>query len=1567
MTRLLRCVCKTFFALLIVSNAFAQPNITAINPPSGPVGASITVTGSGFGANAASNIVYFGAVRAAVTSASATSLTVTVPAGATYQPLSVLNTATGLTGFSSLPYITRFTNPFGAGIPPNFYKPEIDVPVDYNPNSIALGDIDGDGKPDLVLPNASSLAILRNITPPASITASSFAPQVDFSPGLNPSSVAIGDLDGDGKPDLVVTSGSNNAVFVYRNTATPGSITSSSLAEPVLFPAGNLPNSISISDLDGDGKADLAVVNSAENTISILRNTATPGSIGASSFASRVTINVGRIYRSIAIADLDGDKKPDITVAGEFLSVLRNTSTPGNLTTDSFAAGVDFAIGTGAQFVSVGDADGDGKADLVTTGDLYNSVFVLRNTSSTGSITASSFASKVDFAVGTQPSYNALADLNGDGKPDIVTVNSSDNTISVLSNTSTPGGITAASFAANVDFLTGADPGALVIGDLDADAIPEIAVLNSNDKNIAVFKTSPPPAVAVPVVTDFTPLSGPVGTIITISGFNFNPVAANNTVYLGAVKATVTGGSTTRLTVRVPAGATYRPVSVLNTASGLTGYASGSFTTTFNNPYGDVIPPGFYQPRVNVAAGTLPYALAAGDLDGDGKPDLVTVNASANTLSILRNVSASGSITPASFAAKVDLATGMDPRAIAIGDIDGDGKLDIVITNLRSATVSVFRNQSAAGSITAASFAARVDFATGSNPFSVAIGDLNGDGKPDLAVANQVAGTVSVLRNTATAGSITTSSFTARMDFPSSNNVGATPRSVQIGDLDADGKPEIVVANERTGTPDNYGSVVILRNTTPDNGNIGATSFNERLENFTDVSSNCVAIGDLDGDGKPDLAVSNYGSNTITVLRNNFIPGEFGFYSFAYGFNYLTNPQPFFVTIADADGDGRPDLISANSSSNSITILRNTYTTGNTGPDDNGFTEEDFEQKQTFSTGGYPVYVAAGDLDGDGAAELATVDAGTNTVSILKIVAPGVPVITGFSPASGVAGATVTITGTAFNAVAANNVVYFGAVKAAVTAGSTTSLTVTAPAGATYQPLSVVNTSNGLTGYAPKPFKLTFGNPFGSGIPANFYRPRIDVPVANAPTYAIAFGDVDGDGKSDMIAVNQLASTVSVLRNISSSGSLTAASFAPKVDFATGNDPRAVAVGDIDGDGKLDIVVGNASAYSFSVLRNTGTPGSITAASFAPRVNFSTGAYLSALAIGDLDGDGRPDLVTTNLYGGSISIWQNTSATPGSITAASFASKIDVPSANFPRAVVISDLNSDGKAEIVVANEQSNAVSVFWNQSTFGSILPTSFSYRIDFPAGINPPSIAAGDVDGDGRPDIVVANYGSNSVSVLRNIADSTEFPTASFAPKADFATGIAPFYVVMGDADGDGKTDLVTANANANTISVLRNTAVAGTITTSSFAPKADFATSGYPLYLAMGDLDGDGIAEVAAATASTGAISVFKVSSPAAPAATTLAGLQANAQAETAMRLYPNPTRGEFTLDLAQLGARWTGLEIVDEKGMVVERKVLDAGSKSAPAMLRFNLRNQPAGVYYVKVTGVGGVQIIKVIKQ
>ena len=231
-----------------------------------------------------------------------------------------------------------------------------------------------------------------------------------------------------------------------------------------------------------------------------------------------------------------------------------------------------------------------------------------------------------------------------------------------------------------------------------------------------------------PTITSFTPTFGATGTTDTITGTGFNTTPANNIVIFGATAATVTAATATQLTVTVPTGATFAPITVLNTTTGLLAYSKTNFTPTFTPSKGSITTADF-QAKVDFATGSNPFSVSIGDLDGDGKADLAVANVSGSSVSVFRNTGSAGTI---SYAAKVDFTTGLFPYSVSIGDLDGDGKADLAVANYGSNTVSVIRNTGSAGTI---SYAAKVDFATGSNPYSVSIGDLDGDGKADLAVA----------------------------------------------------------------------------------------------------------------------------------------------------------------------------------------------------------------------------------------------------------------------------------------------------------------------------------------------------------------------------------------------------------------------------------------------------------------------------------------------------------------------------------------------------------------------------------------------------------------------------------------------------------------------------------------------------------------------------------------------------------------------------------------------------------------------------------------------------------------
>ena len=255
-------------------------------------------------------------------------------------------------------------------------------------------------------------------------------------------------------------------------------------------------------------------------------------------------------------------------------------------------------------------------------------------------------------------------------------------------------------------------------------------------------------------------------------------------------------------------------------------------------------------------------------MDGDGKPDLAVATNARETgmVSVFRNnMSGNGNFDMNSFDPRVDFTTGAysNPRSLAIGDLDVDGRPDLAVVNSNLSTLSVFRNTSSIGRI---DMALKVDFTTGaysslySFSSSVAIGDLNGDRRPDLAVQNQGLNMVSVLfSNTTSSVGIDMNSFAPKVDF--TTGINSSPISVAIGDLTGDGTPDLAVANQSSNT------VSVFRNTSM-SGSIGTGSFAPKVDFATGSQPYLLAIGDLDGDGKPDLATANSSSNTVSVLRN---------------------------------------------------------------------------------------------------------------------------------------------------------------------------------------------------------------------------------------------------------------------------------------------------------------------------------------------------------------------------------------------------------------------------------------------------------------------------------------------------------------------------------------------------------------------------------------------------------------------------------------------------------------------------------------------------------------------------
>ena len=956
------------------------PTIFNFSPNSGSNGTIVAITGTNFSATAASNIVYFGAVRAAVLAASPTSLTVTVPSGATFAPITV--SVGGLIAYANAPFLVTFPGGGSAAL-----APRLDLPAMDGPGQVAYADLDGDGRPDLVVASGNQgISIYQNLSTNGTVTAASFAPPVNIPLPTGLQAMIVADVDGDGKLDILFLNRNSSQVAILKNISTPGLLTTNSFAAPVAFATGSDPRGVAVQDLDGDGKPEIIVANWGDSTVSVLHNTGAVG-LTTNSFAAAVTFAVGANPQSLAVADLDGDGKPDVVTANNnygttnSVSILRNTSTTGNI---SFAPSVGLTGMPTCYGIAVADLDGDGKLDIVVSSFINGqAVSVYRNMSSPGSLTINSFAPNVDFSAGGWGNAVAISDLDGDGKPDIAVVTQLPDHLSIFKNISTPGSFTTSSLAPRVDYPTGWNPNGVAIGDLDGDGRPDIAFAVSYAATLSIYQNQTPtagslPSTNPPAITAVAPLIGAPGTTVSISGTNFYPLAASNIVYFGAVQAVVSSASPTSLTVTVPSGATFGPITV--TVNGKTAISGQPFEPTFNgngssigassfapsfnlgtaygpgsaviadldgdgkpdialvtggggvvsifkniSTNGAVLSAASFAPRVDLpfptnGTGGNPYRLRAVDLDGDGKLDLIACEVSGNRVSVFHNIATPGTLTTNSFEPGFALIAGNDCRFAAAADLDGDGRVDIVALNYGDKTISLFKNIGTAGSLSAGSFAPPVVLAAPGGPYEAVIADLDGDGKLDLAVANSDSGTVSIFQNVATPGVINTNTFAASFDLPCGNATA----TITAADLDGDGKLDLIAGSVQSET------ISVFQNVSA-GGLLTTNSFAPRVDFGTGYWTHTVAIADFNGDGKPDIGVVGELPSVMSIFQNISTPGSFTAASLAPRVDFGTGWNAWGIAAGDLDGDGRPDIVFCNDYDSTIQIYQNVAPFG-TGP-----------------------------------------------------------------------------------------------------------------------------------------------------------------------------------------------------------------------------------------------------------------------------------------------------------------------------------------------------------------------------------------------------------------------------------------------------------------------------------------------------------------------------------------------------------------------------------------------------------------------------------------------------------
>ncbi len=937
--------------------AFGQaPVITDFNPKIGEPGESLTLTGSGFDASSTNNIVHFGSIPATVLNASVNSLEVEIPAGTKADKISVLNSTTNLSCQSPLNFYPTFNG--GSRIIPASFLPHQDLTVPNPARTVRLADIDGDGWLDIIAASSQEFSIYRNLGNGGTISAASFGSPIDLDPGSGFLDFGFADLDNDGKPDLYFSQDTNpnGKVGIYRNTSTPGNI---SFASEILLNATQRISYVSAGDFDGDGRQEIIAgrAASAGGTpayLFIYQNSSTPGSLSFSSEIDITALTPAGTWERMIVMDINNDNKLDLVALRNFkvrTSALLNQSTLGVIDINTFAPSPDFI--DGASTIALSDFDGDNLPELITHNEGNNTGIALRpNTSTAGAI---SFADSIPYFSNIfREGETAIADINGDGKKDIViAADWSQDWVSVLEN-NFDGTWDEESFKQPVRFLTrNIYPITLDIGDLNHDGKPDIVTANQT----AFLSILENDIQFPPEITSVSAYKAQIGENITIQGDHFSPVTNENLVRFGSVLANVVSASTTELVVEVPQGSTYDHITL----------GVGIFTAISPRKFSAITGAGAdfdassFAPPFNIAASADVTDLVVGDLDNDGKTDLLARDGSVplllknqSTFDVLETASfqivtsaishfvSPGILTdlngdgfqdlfgtarvlfnnsevgtePIEFQAQITLPIFGGPSQLA--DINSDGILDHVTTVSSGSVVSInegfytYAPFVSGGGLPNSPFGSTINLSKPAVVGTASVADFDGDGLPDVAASNPNTDNVSFFRNLGSNDVIAASGFSSALNF----TVGDNPTQIVAGDLDQDGKTDLAVINQNDNT------VTVLHN----QSTIGNISF-DVYDYSVSASPRLLRLHDLDGDSKPEIItvnawVSSIGA-TFSVLKNNTTSMNASSFASEQLYSRTNNAVPSDFEIADLDDDGRPDIILTSTNPDELVIYKN--------------------------------------------------------------------------------------------------------------------------------------------------------------------------------------------------------------------------------------------------------------------------------------------------------------------------------------------------------------------------------------------------------------------------------------------------------------------------------------------------------------------------------------------------------------------------------------------------------------------------------------------------------------------
>jgi Bacterial Ig-like domain (group 3)/FG-GAP-like repeat len=699
------------------------------------------------------------------------------------------------------------------------------------------------------------------------------------------------------------------------------------------------------------------------------------------------------------------------------------------------------------------------------------------------------------------------------------------------------------------------------------------------------------------------------------------------------------------------------------------------------------------------STGAKPESVAVAYFNGDRNLDIAVANATSNTVSILLG---NGDGT---FQSKVDYATNTSPQSVVAADFNRDGNIDLAVTDSGSNSVSILLGNGDG------SFQSKVDYPVGTGPLGIAVVDLNADGNLDLAVTNAVDGTVGILLGNGDG------TFKAEVAYAT----GPNPYAVAVGDLNGDGVPDLAVANSG-----DFVSVLL--------GN-GNGTFQGEVPYTTGNNPVAIVLADFNGDGNLDIAVADQLANRVSILMGN------GNGTFQAHVDYVTEPWPSGLVVGDFDGDGNLDLAVSASDGNNVTILW-------------GAGQGTFRGYVNYGTGDIPSAVAMGDFNNDGKPDLIATNSQADSVSVIlnngsRTFRDRVDYPAGPAPNESTGPTTYSIASADFNgdgipdlAVANSNCPTFPSCGAGTIA-------------------------------------IVLGNGDGS-----FQGPSQYSTGTDTDPRSVVVGDFNNDKIPDLAVANYATNNLSVLLGVGDGTFLTAA------PFPVGSAPSAVAVGDFNSDGDLDLVAADFNSGTVSMLLGNGD------GTFQSAVSYAVGSGPIAVSVADLRGIKKLDLVVVNELSSTISVLLGNG--DGTFqTQQTFATG----TGGNPVSVAVGDFNGDQIPDVAVADSETKQVSILLGKGN------GTFRTATMYPVGASPLSVVAADFNGNGILDLALTSSSSggfpgDSVSLLFGAGNGT-FQTPTLFPAGYLANA-----AVVGDFNGDGTPDLAVANGGSNTVSLLLNT---------------------------------------------------------------------------------------------------------------------------------------------------------------